>query len=201
MVLIDEGSVDREPSSLAHIVIIGIRPKKKKNPFQLRGTMLANVHSIPKGLSLPPPLLLEVTKKHHDVGSPFWEAPTDTVNNDSVYFHYLFSQGKSPHPRLSLCVCVFKKKITVGIVQNRMSMTWIWAIRELIQDETEDTAWSVYHTVQGKEGRRDRKMEQSPSAGRWASHASSIPLPERQRRLCYPVFWPQQETPDPSLKA
>lgn len=37
-----------------------------------------------------------------------------TANNDSVYFHYLFSQGKfSPTPPLFLCVCVYLK-ITVG---------------------------------------------------------------------------------------
>lgn len=40
-----------------------------------------------------------------------------------------------------------------------------------------------------------------PSAERWASHAKSSPFPERQRSLCYPGFWPRQETPDPSFKA
>lgn len=81
-----------------------------------------------------------------------------------------------------------------------MSVTWIWGIRGLIRGEAEDTAWSVYHTVQGKEGRRD-KMERGPSAERWASHANSSPFPEHQRSLCYPRFWPRQETSDPSFKA
>lgn len=113
----------------------------------------------------------------------------------------IFSPKESSPPPLFLCVCVYLKKKKLLLESSELNVSDMdMGDKRLIRGEAEDTAWSVYHTVQGKEGRGD-KMKQGPSAERWASHANSSPFPEHQRSLCYPGFWPRQETPDPSLKA
>jgi hypothetical protein len=134
-------------------------------PFNEGETTLANMHSVPRWRTqLSSTSTLHSfpggNESHHDIG-PFFLGGTYRQCQQTAYFCYLFSQGKTSlflFLRAPLSMCKKKPKTTliVGLVQNRMSATWLWGIRELIQGETENTSRSVYHPGRGKEGRRDK---------------------------------------------
>jgi hypothetical protein len=76
-------------------------------------------------------------------------------------------------------------------------------IRELIQGEMEDNCLVFYHAVLGKEGRKgwQGRWSNAPHEGDGRAMPTAFSFQNTKEAIVTnSVFWPQQETPDPSLE-